>query len=186
MRPRFTIAGLLALVAASGVAFAALRHADEPVASLIVTGTLLALGVASLGAAFRRGKSRAYLAGIAAFGWGYMILALGPGAEESLRPRLLTTRLLDGLYPALNPDPGGAVRIWDSGKGKPLLSVSPDGRTVMPLGSESTTIQGLWGYSSEPFQDVGHSVTASILALLGGMVARAFAARSERERPGEV
>ncbi|QDV39302.1 hypothetical protein [Tautonia plasticadhaerens] len=188
MRPRFTIAALLALVAASGIAFAALRHADEVIASLVFTAAILASGVTALGAAFSRGRRRAFFTGFAAFGFGYLALCYGPFAATAIRPHLVTEKLLANsaehlhrgvpVVPtitqlATDHDRDGVTdSIWID-FGSPIRRVV-DGSLVKPL-----TLMQVG--RSEPFERVGHSLFALLLALFGGLAARHFAARTERD-----
>lgn len=185
MRPRFSIAGLLALVAASGVAFAALRHADDLVASLTFSAAILASGVAALGAAFGRGRKRAFCTGFAAFGFGYMALCFGPFATDEVQPHLATTKLLDYLGPRVQrPSEGGQYVLG-------FIGVSGTERIT------TSRVEGSWFSSiltpppptlvvsaTPEFMRVGHSLISLLLAALGGLVARAFAARTEREVAG--
>jgi hypothetical protein len=74
--PRFAIAGLMGLVVAVGVA--ALRFASELWAGVLLMLTLGVLGAAVLAFHERSGASRAWWRGFALFGWGYVVLAMGP------------------------------------------------------------------------------------------------------------
>jgi hypothetical protein len=173
MRPRF----LLAAVAFCGVSFAALRDPTDWWASTAFTGTLLGLAFAALYSVYRKGPGRAFWRGFTAFGVGYLVLAFGPWCETAVRPRLLTTRLLDALYPALHPAPDGTVRLWDATTGKPVSGVafSPDGRRVARVVTSAAR--------QEHFQDIGHSMASLLLAGLAGLAARRFHDhRDERHR----
>jgi hypothetical protein len=110
MRFRTSIRGVMAVVLLFAVGVAALREADDLWASALFSLTLGILGVAALGAAFRRGRSRASYAGAAAFGWAYMALCFGPWATDAIRPHLATTRLLDYAAPTWWGHPGPPSR----------------------------------------------------------------------------
>src|SRR3954469_4655958 len=114
MRLQFPIAWLLAAIGCCGVAFAALRSATDWWASIVFTATLIGLSFSALYAVFRKGPRRAFWAAFAAFGSGAILLAFGPGCETSIRPRLLTTRLLDSLFLMVHPNPDPMVRVWDA------------------------------------------------------------------------
>jgi MYXO-CTERM domain-containing protein len=177
MRPRFSILGVMGLVAAAGVGFAALRDPTDWWAGTVFTGTLLGLAFAGLYAVYRKGARRAFWSAFTAFGVGYLVLAFGPWCEAAIRPRLLTPRLLDALFPMLHPAPDITVRLWDATTGLPVNGVafSPDGRRVVTGGTPAAR--------REHFQDIGHSLAALLLAGLAGLAARRFyARRDERHR----
>jgi hypothetical protein len=181
MRLRFTIGLPLAVIAACGVGFAALRDPNDWWSSLAFTAALLGLAFAALYAAYRKGPRRAFWAAFTAFGWGHLALAFGPGCETAIRPRLLTTKLLDALLPVLHPAAGGTVRLWDATTGRPINSVafSPDGKVL----SWRVKTAGTQAAAREHFQDVGHSLASLLLAGLAGLAARRFhARRDERHR----
>lgn len=71
---RVSIAGLLWLVAVSGLWLASLRYVSVVWTSLSATMTLAALLAAVLGAVVDRGERRAFWMGFALFGWVYLIL----------------------------------------------------------------------------------------------------------------
>jgi hypothetical protein len=176
--PRFSIRSIMATVLFAAVGLSALRHASDLTASLVVSATLLALGVATLGAAFLRGRRRAYWAGFAAFGWGYAALSSGPWAAEAIGPRLATTKLLEyaGPHIDLAPDDSQPLYLYTT-----LATASttspPQILADVPVTTRLfTTPPGAMvvGAASEPFLRVGHGLFTLILALLGGAVARRF------------
>jgi hypothetical protein len=177
MRPRFTIGLLLAVIAACGIWFAALRDLSDWWASVLFSAALLGFALAALYAAYRKGPKRAFWAAFTAFGWGYMALAFGPGCETAIRPRLLTTKLLDALLPVLHPAADGTVRLWDATTGRPVNSVafSPDGKVL----SWRVATAGTQAAAREHFQDIGHSLASLLLAGLAGLTARRFYARRD-------
>ena len=155
MRFRVSIAGLMALVTLAGIGFASLRYATEWWASLVFTATLLGFALAAAYAVHRRGPRRAFWSAFVAFGSGYLVLAFGPWFETSIRPRLLTTKLLALAYP----------RVAQGTRGESPLRFSPDGR-VHPVGHPEDSA-GIWGPdASRPdrFQSIGHSLAALLLA----------------------
>src|SRR3954470_585194 len=143
MRLRFSIRGVMALVLIVAVGIAALRSATGWAASLGFTMTLLGLSLAIPFAANRRGPGRAFWSAFVAFGFGYLLLAFGPWCETSIRPRLLTTKMLDALYPFVTPEADRSVGIWDATTEKRILSFSPDGHILMPARSDPAA--RLWG-----------------------------------------
>jgi hypothetical protein len=94
--------GLVVVVVAVGVA--ALRFASELWAGILLILTLGGLGAAVL--AFHEGNAapRSWWRGFALFGWGYLVLAMGPWASEAIAPHLPTTMGLDALYARMHPE----------------------------------------------------------------------------------
>ena len=185
MRPRITIARLIAAIAFIGVGLAALRYATELWASGVFTSTLLVLGMAAAYAAQRRGPRRAFWSAFVAFGTGYMILAFGPWFEVSIRPRLLTTKVLDALYPLVTPGPEGREALWDYATGRRVTRFSPDGR-ILPIWNPDPSVRIWWwpdATRQARFQTIGHSLFALLMAAIGGTVSGYFYAnRDERRR----
>src|SRR5262245_19063158 len=176
MRPRTTTASLLTVIALCGVGFAALRDPTDWWAGTVFSVTLLSLALAALYAVFRKGPRRAFWKAFTAFGVGYLVLAFGPWCETAIRPRLLTTKLLDALFPVVQPAPEGTVRLWDATTGKPVNSVTfgPDGRMLGWRRSAVTQVM-----AREHFRDIGHLLAALLVADLGGLASRRFYAHRD-------
>jgi hypothetical protein len=186
MKTRPTILGLMAVVLLAAVGVGALREATDWWASGIFTTTLIALAFATLYAVYRRGPRRAFWAAFAAVGWGYIVLTFGPGCETTIRPRLVTTRLLDALLPIVHPAPEPTVRLWDSTTGKPVNAGSPVNQVMFsPDGRRIVRAMGRWP-NREPFQDIGHSLIAFLLAGIGGVASRSFHAHRDERRKEAV
>jgi hypothetical protein len=100
---RFSIASLVGTVAICAVGLACLMFASTPWAGMLLSVTLAALTLALLGVLYRRGERRASWAGFALCGWTYMTLSFGPWFTDYVRPRLVTTNLLEWAYPQLIP-----------------------------------------------------------------------------------
>lgn len=175
MSPRITIARLLAAIVLIGIGLAALRTASEWWASFVFTMTLLGLALAAVHAVQRRGTRRAYWSAFVAFGAGYLVLSFGPWFEAAIRPRLLTTRVLDLADRRLTPEQPGVA---------PPRSFSPDGR-IHPIGVADVTVRlrGPDETRRERFQTIGHCLSALVVATLGGLAARySYDRRDERRR----
>jgi hypothetical protein len=165
---RFSMFGLMGVVVASGLAFAALRKPTFHAASLTMTAVLTILFFALLAAKF--GNHRTFAFGFAVFGWGYAILALAPGFWSGVRPYLIASHLLGDLANLLNlpnaeqPHPN---HDW----------------TRVPLDSGLdvwfTTVRG------ERFQRIGHSLFAVVHGVFGGFLASWIESRW-KARPVEV
>jgi hypothetical protein len=164
IRPRLSIAGLLALVVLSALGIAALSRPSDLWASVLFTisSALLVFGVL---ASFRCvARPRAFWQGFSLFGWAYAILAFGPWFSTELRPMLLTTRVLDEAYP----------RIF----GQQLVIGY---NTVGPHGNYGSSRHPPLSYSIEPlgwfgspnyleYQRIGHSLLICISGTLGGIL----------------
>jgi hypothetical protein len=109
--------------------------------------------------------------GLSLFGWGYLFLVFGPWfrADSSPRPpALLTTKLLGYMHPMLSK----TVTLPGSGSGTTPFLVT----TVYGGSPPVTVIVPSW----DQFQQVGHSLLALIIALVGGVLARyCYVIRSE-------
>jgi len=194
MGGRFSIRAAMGLVLLAALGVAALRSASEVWGSLAFTATLGLLGVAALGAMYRRGPVRAFHGGAAVFGLGYVLLAFGPWSIEHIRPRLLPTRLLDAAFPVVHPSAVTTVRLGNVTNVRPLLTVafSPDGRTLATSGpaasrsawqAASASWQSFVGVGAlqASFQDIGHCMAALLSALVGGLIARRFHTAGDRD-----
>jgi hypothetical protein len=185
--PRFTIAGLMGLVVVVAVGVAALRFASDLWADILLVLTLGTLGAAVLAFHERTGAKRSWWRGFALFGWGYVALALGPWASESIAPRLPTTMGLDALYARMHPtDEGGQARgdvTYVLSKRLAAFNAST-GAAVAWSATPHTTARtfALWMANATPefFRRVGHCLWALLVACVGGVVGRAFHARGER------
>ncbi len=194
-RHRPTIAGLMAGVLFCGVGIAALRGASPLWDSAVLSLTLAVLGLAILGALFLRGESRAFWGGFAIFGGGYLALTSGPWFAENVGPRLVTTEALGFLHDTLHPQPPlpqtsvlatpyeaviARINSAQAGTGEPLdvrnhlLDPNPMGGAMVvfsgPLPTAPTT--------RVPFQNIGQSLAALVLAVIGGRIAVRFFRRS--------
>jgi len=107
-RFRFTLAQLMALVLCLGFCFAALRNADEFLASVTFTLTTMTISAALVGAFVRKGRARTAWIGFAVFGWAYLLIDLLPPASGGLGfgppPRLIEWGFAR-LQPYLRPVP---------------------------------------------------------------------------------
>src|SRR5690349_6089113 len=97
-RFRFPLARLSAVVLVTAIAFAAARSPDEYWANGAFSFALLVLGIAALGAIFRKGPARAYWGGFALLGWGYILVAFGPWCDGKIAPLLITKTICEDLH----------------------------------------------------------------------------------------
>lgn len=95
---RFSIVGLMVLVAVIALGIATLRQASEFAASLTLTASVVILCWAVLGAFCCDGRQgRVFWGGFALFGWVYLYLVLIPGLREAVGNRLASQMLLPRL-----------------------------------------------------------------------------------------
>jgi hypothetical protein len=172
---RFSIATLMAVVLVCGVAVAALRHASDTWAGVMLALTLFMLGIALLGILTLRDARRAFWQGFALFGWGYLALTTGPWAAEQVGPRLPTTHLLGYSFGRLYPEPGVII---DS----PVIVSSPASsvKTHIEIAADRGIVFIAAGGNLDQFVRVGHCLFALLAALVGGLIARWFH-RTDRE-----
>jgi hypothetical protein len=97
MRIRFSIRVLLASAGLVAIGCAALVRPSYFWSGLLCTFAIAVLVSALVAIAYRRGRSRAYWVGFAVFGWGHMLLALGPWLDNYTGEFILTRQLLDRL-----------------------------------------------------------------------------------------
>ena len=196
-RPRFSLAGMLGLLAACGVAFAAMRSPSNLWANALVTAALAALVIALINLRYSRDGRRAYWLGFALCGWIYFAASY----SDILGPRLLTTAMLDLLYPQVAPPslptpmvvflpspPGGGSTVvtsqpWLQAVASASPPPAPPTRwaawTEPDRGGGAVVQVGQMGLvSPEPFRRIGHSLVTLLAAWVGGAYARS---RSGRE-----
>jgi hypothetical protein len=120
--------------------------------------------------------------------------------SDGLTPRLVTTTLLDVLYPMMNRTPasGEIVILADSNVryskllGVTEKAVSVSGPVQISIGSDSNSpgvtrtllrLVGAGGQAGiEIYRRAGHALFALLAAWVGGLVGRAFAASSIQHR----
>ena len=193
---RYSIRTLMALVVVSAVGLAALRGADATWAGLLLLTALAAVGAAVLGAAILRGRERAWWAGFAFFGGGYLALTFGPWLSESFEPHLGTTHLLRHFYGRMIPAPAqteaeietlrlSRSELADQVRRTMRVTRSFDDPAIVAIKKALATVdQKLGALKSAPryddFRQVGHALFALLAGLLGTVVAAWFYRRRER------
>jgi hypothetical protein len=186
VRPRFSIAGLMAFVCVFGVGLGALRYPNKLWASFFISITLGAMVVASLGAMFHRGLPQKFCAGYTICGWLYLLMNFGPWFGNQVGPYLFTTACLDLIYPrvaaveqtAMVPSSKGAV--FGLGGGFGATTAPADGiwehwTTIDSAAKGFQVANDFDVIRSLPFQLIGHALFALLFAYLGGLTARRFA-----------
>lgn len=188
-RFQIPLSGLMGIVLVVALGCAALRQPSEFGVSAAITALVGALFMGILAALFRRGEARAFWLGFALFGGGYFVIAFGSWQfSENLKRRLLTEKLLDYLHPRivrpLGEDPTLVTPIVVSGTALPNASVMQNdgtGRLYQTPSGQIVRIAPAWA----EFEQIGHALFGLLLALIGGMLARYYFLRSEREGTGQ-
>jgi hypothetical protein len=165
--PRYRLSSLLGVVAACGVGFAALTGGHLWFSGLF-TLTIAGLLIAALGAMFRREPARAFFAGAALCGSAYLLLVYSGDTCHML----LTDKFLR------------AAADWPQFRMPPVLASSAPPQAVADY--EELRYNRLVNWRGQEyrlaFEGVGHLLFSWLFAAGGGLVARTFAARTERER----
>jgi hypothetical protein len=200
-RIRFNIAGLLGVILVLGVGFAALRESSDLWESGVFTLMIVVLLMSILLAIHRTQKRRAFWLGFALVGSIYLTLSLFPSIES----RLITTKglaLLDSKMPRSIPRSVVLYNLLVGNNSKPdafflnnsngtyedvkaMAVVNPAGKEVMSGGWFSNALAGSNG-TTESFIRVGHSLIASIAAILGGLLSRHLHAKVRERSPESV
>lgn len=187
---RFSIGTLMAVVLVCGVAVAALRDASDSWAGVMLALTLFMLGIALLGILTLRGDRRAFWQGFALFGWGYLVLTMGPWFAGEIQPRLPTTHFLGYAFGRLHAErwtlDKSAVLTWKRGMGATAFpaqsgnvdSVGTSTATILVTDFDASAGKGFAfiavGGNLDQFVRVGHCLFALSVGLVGGLIARWF------------
>jgi hypothetical protein len=175
---RFSIATLMVVVLACGVALAALHTASEDWAGAILMLTLSFLGTSLLGWMIRKESKRAFWAGFAIFGCAYMLIEFVPKLWDQAVDPLPTGRLLYEIHSKVVPS---GVPVFDVGAGE---KINISGRSYVGIGDGRFVDQGSAASSHllrlalpgaanyEPFLRIGHCLFALLAGLIGGGIAR--------------
>jgi hypothetical protein len=196
MRPRFSIASLLAVIGALAVTLAAFRSPSYLWANVLFSAAFAVLVLAVLNAVYSRGERRAFWVGFAACGGAFFAACWMPGIRAQMCPRLVTEVAFDMLYPLVAPAPPegpGQMMVAMMGGGPPgAMPVSqppvppPTRWTVWSSPDRTYGVGHQIGTvtlaSSTAFRQIGRSLTTILVAILGGLYTR----RRFRRRAAEV
>jgi hypothetical protein len=156
---RFSMARLMGVVVAAAVGLAALVKPSPTWAGAIFLVTSGVLGLAIVGALYRRGAPQAWWVGFCVFGWGYLLLVASSGGGIFHFPSLPTSQLLTVLRQKFG---------------------------IEPLPGAEPRPRNFWDVFHAYYQ-IGHALWALLAGVAGGTLARAFlvppADRSERPEP---
>jgi hypothetical protein len=163
---RFSIAGLMVLVSVIALGFAALRSGSGLWASALFTLAGCLATAALIGALTLRGPARRSWVGAALACWIYLIAAFAPWSSTEVRPYLITTKLLDALYPAIS----GKVLFKGAYADALLVTVGDLNSYATTTGEARDASTGSSSYTN--YQRIGHSLMAILSAFAGGGMAR--------------
>jgi hypothetical protein len=152
-RPRLTIAQLMIVILLVGFGFAALRNANQFWASATYTLAIISILVALLCAFARKGKARMTWAGLAVFGWAYLLIDLLPD------------RSVGSLGAGPIPWPSLIIE-WGTAQLQPFIH---------PLAPGTYD----WAY----YDQVSHSLGIILFGLIGAVIGRLVATRDDRRNP---
>ena len=134
-RFRISIAGLLGAIALMGVAIAALIYPSPLAANAFYSLTLATLTISVLAAVYHRAAKRAFWVGFSTCGWTYFLAVFGPEPLSHVGPGLVTTTILNIVYPYTVPAADAAApspRSTRRGRGVNSSSVSQASWRVEP------------------------------------------------------
>jgi hypothetical protein len=205
-RIRFSIASLLLVVLFLAVAFGALREATDLWDGALFGLATVTLLVSVLLAVHCSDRKGAFWLGFALFGWVYLLASLVPQVEQRLmttkglaylaskRPWMTPAGMAyfdydgDGDLDLYVANPNTNALYLDSGTGT-FQDITPSLATIASSSQPSGNVR-LWSSpfmtwksltgptgTSENFLRIGHSLTALVLALLGGHLSRSLHAR---------
>lgn len=185
---QFSLLGLLGVVSSVAVGCAALAKPNEWWAMILTHATFAALFVGVLAAIYGHAARRAFWVGFAVVGWGYMAAgwanAMLSNAGSDDAQQFVTTELLEWLGErTLGTGQRFVATTTVSGRGP--LGWFP-GSSGGPMGASGgaplsiTPVPGTNPQALSRFMRIGHSLLAIIMAVAGGLLARAFYYRRER------
>ena len=155
---RFSVPTLLAFIASTSFVCVALRTANEVWARATFSIAMAALLTSFVAALYSSGARRAFWIGFAVFGCGYSLLYWNPLGKTG--QELITNDCLAILHERL-PASHGMARTQDTYHRVSMVNSLRD-----------------------IFFCVGHSLSVVILALAGGLMARSFYWRRQKQHAG--
>lgn len=202
---KFSIATLMSAVLVCAIAAAALRSGSENWASALVFVTVGILAVSLLGALERTGNRRAYWRGFALFGWGYLLLALGPTLGDQTGAKLPTSLALGNLWEQMRPEEPAQVLLLNDVLARvsfahpqrvrravfgytesfPILQSAqgPPAGSMPLLKRLFAKLRLTTGATLEQFRIIGHCLIALACALVGAAIAHRFHAAEHSPPP---
>jgi hypothetical protein len=170
--PRLSIASMMLVVLAVGLGLAALRNPSPLRASAAFTVTMGLVLAAILGSRVAREPLRSDCLGFSWFAGVYFVIALVYPFEIFVRPNLLTSKLLNDLYP---PVTGRAIeRTFVRGPIEPFF-YAPD--LLIP----APELPFAWKGTYICYVRTGHCLFALLSGIVGVVLARFLNARDHAD-----
>ena len=177
---RFSISGLMGLVVAAAIGFAALREGSEAWASVTFTATAIILLMAFPVLIYSRGALRAACVGFTLFGWAYFAFTFSSwwSGEHLAAPPLPTKWLLGLVHDQIHAKPQYIPNPQFPGAG----FISIPGMNMPPSVQQYIVKPGTtyWMGSEVHYRQIGHCLLALLFGALGAVWSRlvfAFQAR---------
>jgi hypothetical protein len=178
---RFTISGIMGLVVAAAIGFAALRDGSEAWASITFAATAIILLMAVSLVIYSRGATRAAWLGFTLFGWAYFVFIFGWWSGEQLGVPPLPTKWLLGLVhdqihakPQYIPNPQYTGVGFASLPGMNMPQLAPP--YILKPGTT------YWTGNELNYRQIGHCLIALVFGALGAVWSRiAFAFHARRD-----
>jgi len=153
------------IVAVLGTSAWAMMYDSELAASAALSLLLLVLLLAAVAACAGPSSQRAFALGFAILGCGYFFLHYAPGVENSVGPKLLSTRLLQWVYEWQHP-----AQVTSTNAGWAI-----SGTTAYPptgfTGFYPTNTAYVNSQQTNSWMVAGHSLLAILVSLAGGFAA---------------
>ena len=178
---RFSLLGLMALVAFVGIGCAALRARNEWWASSIFTLALLLQMTALTGVLLLRDRARAAWVGVLVFGGGYLLVTSGVWPNANL----ITSRGLAWLERVIHGDLLTTDVVMTTA---PLTTTYSNTDVLMAsrfLWLDSATGRSAGASAQSPFLHIGQALVSMLMSLLGATVA-AWIYKAGRARECEM
>jgi hypothetical protein len=182
-RLRFSLGGLLAFIVAAALGLAALSRPSCLAASAVFSVLLLLLTVAFFGAVYCRARNRAGWTGFLVCGSVYATLSLAPWFDSHVGSRLVTTAILDFLYPKVpqlenvQNAPYDPWKLWTGAPPDYSYSHPRAGFELSDTGNILLRVGQFDVNTTNAFLVIGHSLFALIAAIGGWHLAGFFCDR---------
>lgn len=151
------------MIAAVAVGLAAFARPSNLAANAVFSALLISLHVSFIAALFLKGERRAFWIGYLCAGAAYTVMNFGPWFADHVSPFLITTTVIDLVYPLMPPLPLVANGSpWERLTGAPIGPVFLPSRNGIPVNTTGA------------FLRLGHSLFGILAAVAGGFLARRF------------
>lgn len=176
MRParrRFSILTMMGVIASFALVTAALGDPSDLWSSIAFSMAIAAVGFALICSITLSDRDRLPWIGSALIGGSYLLMSFGPWFSTEVRPHLLTTPMMDWLYPRLHNAPALA-----RGLSGPMLHVliGPHEHTYE---TAEHYLQNRGAQLQMNYERIGHSLASMACGLVGAGLVRFLSRRIE-------